>query len=173
MQYDCKAAEGDNHQVTAFPTDRKDWISPMNVKEPTFPQSVDSYLVTVSGFLNTPGESLMGLDMTEGEAIAFVKSHFPNKPYCLVSNWMLIKMDADERSLKAIQRIGSEPYLVYAHNVLQDSAGRFYRGQWVRSTLQVSFTHGGLFETVNTVYVLVGPGLAKTADPDVVMSIHG
>lgn len=115
----------------------------------------------------------MGLDMTEGEAIAFVKSNFPDKPYCLVSNWMLIKMDADERSLKAIKRIGCLPYLVYSHNVLQDSAQRFYRGEWVRSTLQVSFTHGGLFETVNTVYVLVGAGLSKTADPEVVMSIHG
>ena len=148
-------------------------MSPVNGNESAFPPSVDSYLTTVSGFLNAPGEPLMGLDMTEGEAIALAKQHFPDKPYCLVSNWMLIKMDADERSLKAIQRIGSEPYLVYAHKVLQDSAGRFCRGDWVRSTLQVSFTHGGLFETVNTVYVLVGAGLTKTADPDVVMSIHG
>jgi hypothetical protein len=145
----------------------------MSLNENVAPDSVANVIGAISGFLNEPGEPLMGLDMTEGEAVALVKQHFPDKPYCVVANWMLIELDVDEVSLKAVKRLGSEPYLVYAHNVLQDSRGRFRRGDWVRSTLQMSFTQGGLFETANTVYVLLGQGCSKTSVPEVVMSIHG
>jgi hypothetical protein len=145
----------------------------MSLNESVVPDSVANVIGAISGFLNEPGEPLMGLDMTEGEAIEFVKQHFPDKPYCVVANWMLIELDVDQVSLKAIKRLGSEPYMVYSHRVLQDSAGRFLRGEWVRSTLQMSFTQGGLFETVNTVYVLLGQGCRKTSKPEVVMSIHG
>lgn len=145
----------------------------MNGSESVVPESVANVIGAISGFLNEPGEPLIGLDMTEGEAIALVKQHFPDKPYCVVANWMLIELDVDEVSRKAVKRLGSHPYLVYSHNVLQDSAGRFRRGEWVRSTLQMSFTQGGLFETVNTVYVLLGQGCTKVSKPEVVMSIHG
>jgi hypothetical protein len=145
----------------------------MSLNESVVSESAANVIGAISGFLNEPGDPLMGLDMTEGEAIALVKQHFPDKPYCVVANWMLVELDVDEVSLKAIKRLGSRPYLIYSHNVLQDSAGRFYRGEWVRSTLQVSFTQGGLFETVNTVYVLLGQGCRKKSVPEVVMSIHG
>ncbi|MGS2841794.1 MULTISPECIES: DUF6957 family protein [Pseudomonas] len=54
-------------------------------------------------------------------------------------------MDTDER--KAITDRGLIPALVYALTVIQDSKGRFAPGDWVRSTLNVSFTHDCLFET--------------------------
>lgn len=145
----------------------------MSISENVLSESAANVIGAISGFLNEPGEPLMGLDMTEGEAVALVKQHFPDKPYCVVANWMLIELDVDEVSKKAVKRLGSEPYLVYAHKVLQDSRGRFHRGDWVRSTLQMSFTQGGLFETVNTVYVLLGQGCTKVSKPEVVMSIHG
>jgi hypothetical protein len=144
----------------------------MSLNENLTSDSVANVIGAISGFLSEPGEPLMGLDMTEGEAILFVRQHFPDKPYCVVANWMLIELEVDEVSRKAVKRLGSEPYLVYAHRVLQDSAGRFRRGDWVRSTLKVSLTQGGLFETVNTVYVLLGQGCCKVSRPEVVMSIH-
>jgi hypothetical protein len=144
----------------------------MNISEPVVSESLVNTIGEISGFLNDPGEPLMGLDMTEGEAIEWVKRHFPDKPYCVVANWMLINLDVDEISSRAIKRMGCEPCMVYAHKVLQDSRVRFRRDDWVRSTLQMSFTQGGLFETVNTVYVLLGQGCTKVSRPEVVMSIH-
>jgi hypothetical protein len=139
--------------------------------EITLSPDAESQLKELTSFLYDEGEPAKGCELSEEAAIELALTHFPNKPYCLVAQWRRITLDISEKDEKDIRDAGCRPVLVYASKVLADSHRRFRRGNWVRSTLQVSFTHGCLFETPNTVYVLMGDGSLKTEKPDVVMSI--
>jgi hypothetical protein len=71
----------------------------------------------------------------------------------------------------ALENHTVQPILLYAHTVVTDSARRFSPGDWVRSTLLVDRKSNCLFETQNSVYILLGTGSRKTAEPAVVASI--
>ncbi|WP_325437441.1 DUF6957 family protein [Pseudomonas nitroreducens] len=106
----------------------------------------------------TPTE---GCSLPSEEAIYLAKSLHPSKRYCLVLDWVLIDVDmAEGRKLPD----GFMPTVVYSPNILEDEAGRFPRGGWVRSTFEVSFQEGCLFETKNTIYVLMGSGARTRCD---------
>lgn len=106
----------------------------------------------------TPTE---GCSLPSEEAIYLAKSLHPRKRYCLVLDWVLIDVDmAEGRKLPD----GFMPTVVYSPNILEDEAGRFPRGGWVRSTFEVSFQEGCLFETKNTIYVLMGNGARTRCD---------
>ncbi|MNH43840.1 hypothetical protein D3C79_1058450 [compost metagenome] len=62
--------------------------------------------------------------------------------------------------------------LVLAHEVIYDSRVRFVPGSWVRSTYAVSFQHPCMFETRNTIYLLVGDGYRKQASLELVLSFR-
>jgi len=59
---------------------------------------------------------------------------------------------------------------LFAHNVRFDSQRRFDVGDWMRSTFAVSFEEGFLFETRNTVYVLMGNGREKSVSLKTIFS---
>lgn len=132
---------------------------------------LDNQLKQLSSFLYDEGTPMKGCELSEEEAIALAITSFPNKPYRLVANWRWINLDISESDAKAVRDVGCEPCLIYASKILVDSQNQFSRGNWVRSTLHVSFTHGCLFETPNTIYVLMGEGSVKVEKPGVVMSI--
>lgn len=125
----------------------------------------------LASFVYDEGVPAQGSELSEDEAIAVVTAAFPDKPYCLVAKWRMITLAISEKEAEDVRKEGLEPVLVYASKVLVDSHRRFDMGNWVRSTLQVSFTQGFLFETPNTVYVLMGEGSLKTEKVDTVMSI--
>lgn len=132
---------------------------------------LDNQLRQLSSFLYEEGTPMKGCELSEEEAIALVTANFPHKPYRLVANWRWINLDISESDAKAVRDEGCEPCVIYATKILVDSQNQFSRGNWVRSTLHVSFTHECLFETPNTIYVLMGEGSVKTEKPGVVMSI--
>ncbi|WP_342244725.1 DUF6957 family protein [Pseudomonas sp. OTU5201] len=117
------------------------------------------------------GESLPGCALTEAEAIAWVQQQFPHKPYCLVRDWRWLDLQLDGAALEEVERSGRRPALIFAETIVFDSRARFRPGHWVRTTLLVSYTEGGLFETRNTVYVLLGAGCRLSADSTIVASL--
>jgi len=121
--------------------------------------------------LGGPGEPRQGSIDSDEILIGLVQALFPRKPYCLVENWTIFKVDATEDELNKIHAAGQLPMIVFAHNVLFDSQRRFDVGDWVRSTLAISFEDGFLFETRNTIYVLKGAGREKTASLKTIFSI--
>ncbi|MBI6885768.1 DUF6957 family protein [Pseudomonas putida] len=133
--------------------------------------AVENQLHKINSFLHDEGEPLMGCELTEDEAVELALKYFPGKPYCLVSHWYKVDLDISDADAAAVRSQGCEPVLVYGGKVLRDSHRRFVRGNWVRSTLQVSFTHGCLFQTPNTVYVLMGEGSVKKEKPEVIGAI--
>ena len=87
------------------------------------------------------------------------------------TDWVILDIEVTMRQLKAVTDRGLVPALVYALTVIQDSKGRFLPGDWVKTTLAVSFSHGCLFETKNTIYVLMGSGRRVRTGLEVVFSI--
>jgi hypothetical protein len=121
-------------------------------------------LSAVTDLLHGAGETMLGHEFTNEEAVARVREQFPGKPFCLVRDWIWIDLSMPDSVRAALERTARQPVMLYAHQVVQDSLWRFAPGDWVRSTPLVAFTEGCFFETGNSVYVLLGHGVRKTAE---------
>ncbi|WP_223414726.1 MULTISPECIES: DUF6957 family protein [unclassified Pseudomonas] len=121
-------------------------------------------------FMKGPRTPLEGLS-SSSEARALVSQRFPGKPYCLITDWTIFRIEVTPDELSKVHAAGQLPMIVFAHNVAEDSQGRFERGDWVRSSMCTSFNDGAVFETRNTVYVLIGLGHEQPASLKDVFSI--
>ncbi|MGF6398426.1 hypothetical protein ABH905_002092 [Pseudomonas frederiksbergensis] len=101
--------------------------------------------------------------------IGAVHEHFPSKPYCLTEDWIIFHVDVSVDDLAKIHAAGHLPLFIFAHKVVHDSRGRFQPGDWVRSSMAISFD-GVMFETKNTVYVLMGDGQERVASLKTIFS---
>lgn len=121
--------------------------------------------------LHGGGEPLIGFSGSvldaEKEAIEFGR----RKPFCLVRDWRLIEVEVDSGYRASLEQDGLAPFVLYAHQVVMHSRGKRQPGDWVRSTFQRSLTSGYLFESVNTVYVLLGPGVGTKGSGEAVLLI--
>ncbi|WP_241357814.1 DUF6957 family protein [Pseudomonas aeruginosa] len=93
--------------------------------------------------------------LSDSQLITRAQQLFPDKPYCLVRDWVLVDVD-DHESLLLPE--GVKPRVVFAGKVVDDKAERFHRPRWLRSSFEVSFVEDCFFESMNTVYVLAGGG---------------
>lgn len=125
----------------------------------------------VSDFLLQNGETIQSVCDDEAAGIALAQELCPGKPYCSVRQWILVDLDISDAQKVLVLDQGFQPILLYAHSVVTDSARRFSAGDWVRSTLLVDLKSNFLFETKNSVYILLGVGSRKLANPDAVTSI--
>lgn len=103
-------------------------------------------------------------------ALELLSTRFPDGSYCLVEEWTVFRATVSDDELNAIRVAGHLPLFLYAHRVVEDSRGRFQPGDWVRSSMCVSFDDGVMFETKNTVYVLLGPGAEQVASLKTIFS---
>ena len=122
------------------------------------------------GLLTGPGEPRNGSLGSYEILTVLVQALYPYKPYCMIEDWTIFRVDVTEAELNKIHGEGQLPLIVFARNVVFDSERRFDVGDWVRSTFAVSFEEGFLFETRNTTYVLMGPGHEKAASLKTVLS---
>lgn len=122
------------------------------------------------GLLGGPGNPRLGSTDDDEILIELVKTLFPRKPYCLVEDWTVFNVEVTEGELQKVHAAGKLPLVLFAHNVRFDSERRFDVGDWVRSTMAISFQDGFLFETWNTTYVLKGPGHEKSASLEAIFS---
>lgn len=104
------------------------------------------------------------------EAVELVTRRFPHKPYCLVEQWTIFRADLTPDELKKVHAANHLPLFMFAHKVVEDSQQRFQQGDWVRSSMCVSLNEGVIFETKNSVYVLMGPGHEQTASLKTIFS---
>ena len=122
--------------------------------------------------LSTPGEPRAGSGECEEAVIHIAQTRFPNKGFCIVQQWTIVRAIASDGDHTKINVDGHLPLFVFAEKVILDSRGRFDYGNWVRSTMAISFQDGYLFETKNTVYVLVGDGDEKSANLAGILSLY-
>jgi hypothetical protein len=120
-------------------------------------------LEEISQLLYGAGKEALGWQGTQDELIALAAKTFPGKAFCVVKQWILIDLTVNPAEKEKLSRLGLLPATLFAHEIVLDSKGRFQPSMWVRSNFGVSFTEGCMFETKNTVYLLLGPGLSKEA----------
>lgn len=122
--------------------------------------------------LSSIGEARSGSLESQETLIQLVQSRFPSKGFCIVQQWSIVRALASDEDLTKICVHGHLPLFVFAEKVILDSRGRFDHGNWVRSTMCISFQDGFLFETKNTVYVLMGDGDEKSASLAAILSLY-
>lgn len=115
-----------------------------------------------SGLLGGPGVPRNGSTDSYETLTGLVRARSPRKPYCMLKDWTIFRVDVTEDELAKIHSEGQLPLIVFARDVIFDSQRRFDVGDWMRSTFAVSFEEGFFFETRNTTYMLMGTGHEKT-----------
>lgn len=125
----------------------------------------------VIDLLNGESDSMQGGNLTLEEAKVMGEAHAGFKPYRVVRDWIWADLDVSEKNVKDLEQQGLKPVMVYAHKIMFDSTQRFEPGNWVRTTPLIQFTPPCIFETNNTVYILVGEGKRKTTSLQAIMSI--
>ncbi|KIR15513.1 hypothetical protein PFLU4_36010 [Pseudomonas fluorescens] len=120
-------------------------------------------LEEISQLLYGAGDEMSGWQGTQDELIALAAIAFPGKAFCVVRQWILIDLTVNSDEKEKLSGLGLLPATLFAHEVVLDSKGRFQSGMWVRSNFGKSFAEGCMFETKNTVYLLLRSGQRKEA----------
>lgn len=123
------------------------------------------------GLLGDPGISLMGSELSLDEAVALARKRYKWMPLCAVEEWTILDAIVTDEERAKVTAAGCQPIFMFAHKVVEDEQRRFEPGHWVRSSMGTAFKEGYLFETRNTVYVLLGPGHRKSASIEAIFSL--
>ncbi|MBK5516700.1 hypothetical protein [Pseudomonas sp. TH10] len=110
----------------------------------------------------TEGET-PGWQGSQEDLISLAAKSFPGKAFCIVRQWTLIDLTVTPDEKEKLTKLGLLPMTLFAHEIVLDSGGRFQPGMWVRSNFGKSFIEGCMFETKNTVYLLLAAGQRKEA----------
>lgn len=122
-----------------------------------------------SDFILGINRSLQGTSASAEEVIATLALRLSLKAYCLVEEWTIFRADLTPEEIAKVHAANHLPLFIFAHKVVEDSRGRFQPGDWVRSSMAISFD-GVMFETKNTVYVLMGDGQERVASLKTIFS---
>lgn len=88
----------------------------------------------------------------------------PGSPICVVSDWKWIDTQAYAPDSEHPDRITViDLQYICAKIILEDEARRRFRG--VVTSVLTEFSHGCIFKTRNTTYILVGTGLRISLPP--------
>lgn len=129
-------------------------------------------LQAVTELLYGPGEAMAGSGMTDDHALAFARERFSYFEFCLVRHWLWIDLDVTDAQRVELEKTRRQPVILYAHQVIYDSARRWDVGDVVRTSPLCSFEDDFLFRTLNSVYLLLGDGQRKRAPLETVGRIR-
>ncbi|KRC97529.1 hypothetical protein ASE33_03000 [Pseudomonas sp. Root9] len=123
------------------------------------------------GLLGEEGIELQGSELTLDEAVALARKRYKWMPLCAVEEWIILDAIVTDEERAKVTAAGCQPIFLFAHKVVHDEQRRFEPGHWVRSSMGTAFKEGYLFETRNTVYVLLGPGHRKSSSIEAIFSL--
>ncbi|WP_321367481.1 DUF6957 family protein [Pseudomonas extremaustralis] len=115
------------------------------------------------GLMGDSGTILFGSELSLEDALAAARKRYKWMPLCAVEEWTILDAIVTDDERAKVAAAGCQPMFMFAHKVVDDEQRRFEPGHWVRSSMGTAFKEGYLFETRNTVYVLLGPGHRKSA----------
>lgn len=121
--------------------------------------------------LGDPGVSLMGSELGLEAVMAAARKRYKWMSLCAVEEWIILDAIVTDEERAKITAAGCQPMFMFAHKVVDDEQRRFEPGHWVRSSMGTAFNDGFLFETRNSVYVLLGPGHRKSASIKAIFSL--
>jgi len=117
------------------------------------------------------GVDLVGSELDLERVILAAKSHYKYLPICVVEEWIILDAIVTDAERAKVYAAGCQPIFLFAHKVVHDEQRRFEPGHWVRSSMGTAFKEGYLFETRNTVYLLLGPGHRKSSSIEAIFSL--
>ncbi len=123
------------------------------------------------GLLGESGVALVGSELSLEDVLLTAREHYKHLPLCAVEEWIILDAIVTDAERAKVIAAGCQPMFLFAHKVVHDEQRRFEPGHWVRSSMGTAFKEGCLFETRNTVYVLLGPGHRKSASIEVIFSL--
>ena len=115
------------------------------------------------GLLGEEGIALVGSELSLEEVLVEARRRYKWLPLCIVEEWTILDAIVTDAERTKVAAAGCQPMFMIAHKVVDDEQRRFEPGHWVRSSMGTALNDGFLFETRNTVYVLLGPGNRKSA----------
>ncbi|WP_122606143.1 DUF6957 family protein [Pseudomonas viridiflava] len=123
------------------------------------------------GLLSESGVALVGSELPLEDVLLAAREHYKRMPLCVVEDWVILDAIITDDERAKVTAAGCQPMFMFAHKVVDDEQRRFEPGHWVRSSMGTAFKEGYLFETRNTVYVLLGPGHRKSASIEAIFSL--
>lgn len=123
------------------------------------------------GILGQLGVELIGSELSLEDVILAARQHYKHLPLCVVEEWIILDAIVTDAERAKVAAAGCQPMFMFAHKVVHDEQRRFESGHWVRSSMGTAFKEGYLFETRNTVYVLLGPGHRKSSSIEAIFSL--
>ncbi|MBI6851101.1 hypothetical protein BTW15_25865 [Pseudomonas syringae pv. tomato] len=123
------------------------------------------------GLLGELGVALSGSELSLEDVILAARKYYKHMPLCVVDEWIILDAIVTDEERAKVTAAGCQPMFMFAHKVVDDEQRRFEPGHWVRSSMGTAFKEGYLFETRNTVYVLLGPGHRKSASIEAIFSL--
>lgn len=123
------------------------------------------------GLLGELGVALSSSELSLEDVILAARKYYKHMPLCVVEEWIILDAIITDEERAKVAAAGCQPMFMFAHKVVDDEQRRFEPGHWVRSSMGTAFKEGYLFETRNTVYVLLGPGHRKSASIEAIFSL--
>lgn len=123
------------------------------------------------GLLSESGVALVGSELPLEDVLLAAREHYKRMPLCAVEEWIILDAIVTDAERAKVIAAGCQPMFMFAHKVVDDEQRRFEPGHWVRSSMGTGFKEGYLFETRNSVYVLLGPGHRKSASIEAIFSL--
>jgi hypothetical protein len=105
------------------------------------------------------GKPMPGSGVSQEEAVRIVRERYPYAEYCLVSKWRWLDLDVTPEQRNELARTNRQPVVIYAHTVIYDSRRRWDVGDFVRTSYLHKFEDGYIFQTLNSIYILIGDGI--------------
>lgn len=113
----------------------------------------------ITDLLYGDGIPMSGSKVGQDEAVRIVRERHPYAEYCLVSNWRWLDLDVTQEQRDELVRTNRQPVVIYAHTVIYDSQRRWDVGDFVRTSYLYKFEDDFIFQTLNTIYILIGDGI--------------
>ena len=123
------------------------------------------------GILGQLGVELSGSELSLEDVILAARQHYKHLPLCVVEEWIILDAIVTDAERAKVVAAGCQPMFLFAHKVVHDEQRRFEPGHWVRSSMGTVFKEGYLYETRNTVYLLLGPGHRKSSSIEAIFSL--
>ena len=117
----------------------------------------------IADLLYGDGIQMPGAKVSQEEAVRIVRDRHPYAEYCIVSKWRWIDLDVTPEQRAELARTNRQPVVIYADTVIYDSQRRWDVGDFVRTSYLHKFEDGFIFQTLNTIYILIGDGIRTRA----------
>lgn len=121
--------------------------------------------------LGVPDVSLIGSELGIDAVMAAARKRYKWMPLCAVAEWTILDAIVTDDERTKVAAAGCQPMFMFAHKVVDDEQRCFEPGHWVRSRIGTAFNDCFLFETRNSVYVLLGRGHRKSASIEAIFPL--